>query len=636
MFIAFQTAGMVIILIIASFYLAQKRLTLKSGFLFLLVSLVTFLLLFLDIFSIECILHQDLFSYNLTIFVCKLYLVFLVIESSMGLIYAVNGALKYNIKIRWVIYSIIILMIVASGILMFMYDLKFVVTDKELYTEGTSAYICYIVTGIFIITTIIYVILNSKVLSKGKRDSLLIWMIFWILAALVQFFFKYILVVGFASAAALIIIYVNLENPALSIDSETSIFNFSILEECMTDFYESKIDFKIVYIMLENKSQNDQERAKATILLSNILSSFTNNKLFSSRNTYLTFKNEYGFIILIRNSTTKEFFNLLDIRIKESEYEHDYKNVFDLKVILFEDSSILKNYEGFNDIMTELIDKKTISLKNQINYIDKSTIDKIEEAKKMATVLQNAIDNDLIEVYYQPIFSKKDNRFTAAEALIRIKDDDGNIIYPSSFIEIAEKNGLIATLGEMVFIHVCKFIKENNLNSLNMNYIEVNLSAIQCGNPNLADRYISIMEEYNIEPSNINLEITETASTNLKQTMLKNMNKLIEYGVEFSLDDFGTGNSNLNYIIEMPVEIVKFDRVLVNSYFNDDKAKLVISKIIEMIKSLNLSIVLEGIEDLDTINKALDMDIDYIQGYYYSKPVCKEEFIKFIKNNNLK
>ena len=96
------------------------------------------------------------------------------------------------------------------------------------------------------------------------------------------------------------------------------------------------------------------------------------------------------------------------------------------------------------------------------------------------------------------------------------------------------------------------------------------------------------------------------------------------------------GNSNLNYIIEMPVEIVKFDKVLVDSYFSDPKAKLVVDKIIEMIKALNLELVLEGIEEKDILEQALKLDIDYIQGYFFSKPIPTNEFIDFIKDKNKK
>ena len=247
-----------------------------------------------------------------------------------------------------------------------------------------------------------------------------------------------------------------------------------------------------------------------------------------------------------------------------------------------------------------------------------------------------AIENDLIVVNYQPIYSKEKNKITSAEALVRIKDPNGALIYPNSFIELAEKNGLISKLGEKVFIHVCDFINKYNLNELGLEYIEVNLSVVQCGDEKLADRYIEIMKEYNINPKNINLEITETASTNLRNIMINNMKKLIDYGVSFSLDDFGMGNSNLNYIIEMPVEIVKFDRILVNSYFNDDKAKFVMTRIIEMIKALRLEIVLEGIETKEMLDEVLKLDIDFIQGYYYSKPVSEIDFVKYVNEFNNK
>ena len=195
---------------------------------------------------------------------------------------------------------------------------------------------------------------------------------------------------------------------------------------------------------------------------------------------------------------------------------------------------------------------------------------------------------------------------------------------------------LISKLGELVFIHVCRFINRYDISKLGIEYIEVNLSVVQCGDPNLANRYIEIMKKLNVSPDKINLEITETASTNLRNIMISNMNTLINYGVSFSLDDFGMGNSNLNYIIEMPVGIVKFDRILVNSFFTDPKARLVITRIIEMIKALDLEIVLEGIEDKESLDEALGLDIDFIQGYYFSKPVNEESFIEYIKEYNSK
>ena len=124
-----------------------------------------------------------------------------------------------------------------------------------------------------------------------------------------------------------------------------------------------------------------------------------------------------------------------------------------------------------------------------------------------------------------------------------------------------------------------------------MHYIEVNLSVAQCSDEKLAERYIRIMERYQIDPSNINLEITESATMEMKQTLLANMEKLIAYGVSFSLDDFGTGQSNLNYIVEMPVQIVKFDRVMTQAYFSSQKGRFVMNAAMHMIQDMKLGIV---------------------------------------------
>ena len=150
-----------------------------------------------------------------------------------------------------------------------------------------------------------------------------------------------------------------------------------------------------------------------------------------------------------------------------------------------------------------------------------------------------------IEVFYQPIYSTREHRFVSAEALVRMRDTEGKLVPPAAFISVAERNGKILQLGEIVFDKVCRFFTEQHLEQYGLHYIEVNLSVVQCSYKQLADDYISIMEKYRINPGYINLEITESASMSAKKTLLGNMQRLMEYGVHFSLDDFGTGQSNL-------------------------------------------------------------------------------------------
>ena len=142
------------------------------------------------------------------------------------------------------------------------------------------------------------------------------------------------------------------------------------------------------------------------------------------------------------------------------------------------------------------------------------------------------------------------------------------------------------------------------------------------------------MHILHIEPEHINLEITESASVSARNILLDNMNVLIGRGVHFSLDDFGTGQSNLNYIVEMPVHIVKFDRDMTNAYFENRKAKYVMDAAMHMIQGMDLSIVAEGIETEEQLRTMENLGIQYIQGYYFSKPLSEQHFLEFIKEKN--
>jgi EAL domain-containing protein (putative c-di-GMP-specific phosphodiesterase class I) len=166
-----------------------------------------------------------------------------------------------------------------------------------------------------------------------------------------------------------------------------------------------------------------------------------------------------------------------------------------------------------------------------------------------------------------------------------------------------------------------------------MEYIEVNLSVRQCESATLADRYLAIMGKYHVSPSMINLEVTESASIRVKNVMMKNMDKLIEHGVSFSLDDFGNGESNLNYIVDMPVDIVKFDRDMTRSYFETKKGKLVMETVTGMIPNLGLKIVSEGVETEEQLDAMKQLGVHYIQGYYFSKPLPQDEFVSFVKEH---
>lgn len=174
------------------------------------------------------------------------------------------------------------------------------------------------------------------------------------------------------------------------------------------------------------------------------------------------------------------------------------------------------------------------------------------------------------------------------------------------------------------------------MDALGLKYLEINLSVKKGESKKLVKEYEEIVREYGIEHERINLEITESASLNEKHSLLDNMSKFIEAGIKFSLDDFGSGESNLNYIIDMPVSIIKFDKDMTDAYFKSEKAKIVMDSAIDMIHKLGLKTVVEGVETKEQFDAMLKVQADYIQGYYFSKPLDVNDFVEYVLTSGIK
>ncbi|MBO4374820.1 MAG: EAL domain-containing protein [Lachnospiraceae bacterium] len=265
--------------------------------------------------------------------------------------------------------------------------------------------------------------------------------------------------------------------------------------------------------------------------------------------------------------------------------------------------------------------------------------------------VRNAISDGKLEVYYQPIFSCKKMRFVAAEALLRMHDDEHGFVSPEIFVPVAENNGSIVKIDNFVIEQVCSMISRNDIKSLGVDYIEVNLSPGDCIQDDLVGKISGLLEHYHIEPSSINLEITETAPDEFTGIVDRNVKALNDLGINFSLDDFGTGYSSLSRILTLPLKIIKLDKTLVQPAFraeagsgDDERTKniknsnprLMLESYVEMIKNIGDDIVAEGVETKEQAEEIIRMGCDYIQGFYFARPMPEADFIRVLKEGKIK
>ncbi|MBE7007575.1 MAG: EAL domain-containing protein [Ruminococcaceae bacterium] len=249
--------------------------------------------------------------------------------------------------------------------------------------------------------------------------------------------------------------------------------------------------------------------------------------------------------------------------------------------------------------------------------------------RNIDSILKRAIVERRFEMYYQPIYSVKEKRFCAAEALIRLRDNANGFISPGYFVPVAESRGLILPIGDFVLEEVFRFISEHDLEAMGLSYVEINLSVTQCMQRDLVDKVQKLEEKFGVSPKNVNFEITETTYDSIGGIMDENIRRLSERGYSFSLDDYGTGYSNIQRISKLPLKIIKIDKSLVDG-MAETHGMSILRNTVSMMQDIGMELVVEGVETAESQKTVSDMSCDYIQGFYYSKPLSEEDFVSFI------
>lgn len=301
---------------------------------------------------------------------------------------------------------------------------------------------------------------------------------------------------------------------------------------------------------------------------------------------------------------------------------------------------IVKFPESGTDV-NELIKKADIAMyeakksgKNRYSFYDEGNDSKsykrldIENNMRLAV----AAECDEFVVYYQPVVDTFTGECVSCEALVRWNSKALGFLSPSEFIPLAEYLGLINIIGEYVLEDACKKCKTWN-ETINPDFrVNINLSVVQLLQKDIILSIKKILESTQVNPSNIVLEITETFAINDMDRVMNIIEEIRKLGPQVALDDFGTGYSSLNYIKQLALDIIKVDKTFIDDIVEDDYAQAFIKFIVQLSKTIGTKICVEGVERAEQYEVLKDLGVDYIQGYYFGKPINADDF----KKENLK
>ena len=622
-------------MLVAWFFRLRKRRSYKGLYLPLLL-VATFTCVF-DIFTIIFNVEGSYF------FVLKYVLngFYLVLRSLIPLLYVGyiisvtetwhkivnNSYIKCLIALPCVISAI---MTITSPLT----HLIYYIDDSGLYKRGPAFFVLYIDAAIYFILCLYFCIRYSELLKPEKYIPLLSIIPSQVATVIIQLMFPHILCEMIATAISLLLIMITIEKQEEKFNPSTGLLKSEIFYDMIDNAKSVSRPYSAIFINIANHS-----------LLSDYLPLSGMVALYSSVARRLEaigsqlkisaeiYDLENGLFSVVLYGDDIEFANRYASYAFETLKHDCMVNGLNLTVLpsvcVFKFPEDTKSVEQLRLFLSDLRNHKH---SNGVNLA--STYMKNKDYTIMAnmdTILKDAIENDRFEVYYQAIYSNEKNGFNSAEALLRLITPEYGFIRPDLFIPMAEESGAIHKIGLIVLEKVCRFISSDEFKKLGLDYIEVNLSVVQCMDKNLADKILSVCKKYGVNPSQLNLEITETASIFTQRNMIKNINRLFETGYSFSLDDFGTGYSNLVRIASLPLNIVKLDKSFTWTE-NSEDLKIILENTINMIKKMNMKIVVEGVETEEMLKRFKDLGCEYIQGYYFSKPLPEYDFINYIKD----
>lgn len=513
-------------------------------------------------------------------------------------------------------------------------------TEKLFYFDLSAGYIkgpwymlmYYSALGHFVAAFILILIWKEE-LGSRKVKILLEILIIVVGGVVIQLLYHPLLTTGFGMSLGILALFITINNPYANTDSLTGLYNHLYLTKKGNELIAAGKSFHIITIYLYqlkhvNKIAGIEGGDYILQSTAKKLSDLCGKKIFR-----ITGKR---FLILASSLEEYEHYlsrlkRMFDVNIKMGVEE---KNLT-IPIII---SGIInaEKLSDCNSVLEYAEYLESLSTQNGLTEViqdDRQTMNGFLYNKRVEQYLHTAINEDLFEIYYQPVYSTRENRFITLEALSRLHHPELGWIAPDVFIQIAEKNHMIEQITDLQFHRVCRFLNENGRLMKQLLNVKVNLSSLDLMRNDCSGHFIRIMDKYGIPHEWIQFEITETVATEYNASLGIIVEEFLNAGIRLCLDDFGSGYANLNTVMKLPFSTIKLDRSLLYEICHDNTRAMFYQSIVETFHKMNYHIVSEGVETKEEVELISGWGVDMIQGYYFSKPLPETELLRIMQNN---
>ena len=340
------------------------------------------------------------------------------------------------------------------------------------------------------------------------------------------------------------------------------------------------------------------------------------------------------FVALWNYSSVEELNNRIEALFRQVQESPNSENVsLTVGVYLLTD----QDTDIIHAVDMALIAERTIAdvKVNTVAYFDDKLRAQMTEEHELEKMMHSALENDEFKLYIQPKHRVQDGALGGAEALVRWISPKKGFISPGRFIPLFEKNGFVGPVDNYILEQLCIFQRNRLRKGYKTIPISVNVSRVQLSDPNLVDEICAIVDKHSVPHKYIDIELTESACFDDMEVLVSTITKLRSMGFPVSMDDFGSGYSSLNLLKDLPFDTLKIDGEFFRNVTDPNRANIVVMNIIDLAKSLNMTVVAEGIEQQEQVDFLRKTECDLIQGYFYSKPIPAKEFEQYMANHRI-
>lgn len=555
------------------------------------------------------------------------YLMFCMVITSIGSNIATLKKYIISAAMPYILYLLVLFTNISNGKV-------FSVTGTAGYVRGEWFQLPFFIAGVNIILILSLIFVQRKAIHQETKIVVFLNMLLGAVLLSVQWVHSEVLMTGLYNTMSILAIHMYTQNKQKAVDQLTRAKNFVALRYSLGEKIRKEEDFSLYVFSLRGfKSINERNGLEFG---DKVLQTVTRELLqFLPYDVVFRYGGDEFAVLLKKEPESEE--------LVQGILEH-LKNPFDIEHIDTIHLDVIcarVDHKLFGNSIKELVSAVDFSLSllkqthGEPRYLyDTAVVQSIIAKTKMIQQIKDAIENRMFQLCYQPMYSIKDQRFTQAEALVRMQDGEGGLISPNAFIDIAETTGLVVPMTFVILDIVCddyRKLLDIHGEDMLLQSISVNFPYHLFLSPNVEQSVMEILEKYNIPPKRIKIEITERTFISDDQLTKDVMNSMREKGFIFELDDFGVDYSNMSTFLNLPMQIIKIDRSVLLSAMEHENNMIFFRHLVEGIHATGRIIIVEGVEDEAQLDFILDSGCEYIQGYFFSKPLLFKPFSAFIQ-----